>query len=343
MWGLLAWLILSLPKYRPTGKLRLKSALIQLALLIGFFQILLSVIGGLFSGFGKSPYSFTPLGIFSNLIFVAAMLIGMELSRAWLINRLGKRHTFLVLALVAVLFTLLTIPLTRLTGLKANIESVTFLNATCLPLLAENLLASFLALLAGPLPAIAYRGMLQAFEWFSPVLPDPTWVLKGLIGTVAPIIGLVLVQGFYSSQTQRSQAKRAKEGSPVSWIITTVVAVLIIWFSVGLFPLHPALVASGSMRPTMDAGDIVIIAKMPADAVKPGDIIQFRRSEGVNVMHRVVEIQETEGAKSFITKGDAVDEPDTDPVIAENVVGKAVFNIPKIGWVAVVIKGLFTG
>jgi len=342
LWGLLAWAILWLPKYRPAGKLSLKSAIIQLALMIGFFQVVILVIGGLFSSFGKSPYSFTPLGIFTNLIFVGSMLIGMELSRAWLINRLGRHHTFLALGFVTLLYTLLCLPLARITTLGGNIESVRYLNSTCLPLLSENLLASFLAFLAGPLASIAYRGMLEAFEWFCPILPDPTWLLKGLIGTVVPIIGLVIVQGFYSSQTQRSQARRGKEGSLAGWIITTILAVLIIWFSMGLFPLHPTTIVSGSMRPTLDAGDVVIVAKAPADIVNQGDIIQFRK-EKVTVMHRVVDIQETEDSKFFITKGDANKNPDSDPVVPEQVVGKVVFRIPKIGWVAILVKGFFTG
>jgi len=343
LWGLLAWAILRLPRYSPAGKLRLKSSLIQLAVIIGFFQIGVYVIGGLFSGFGKSPYSFTPLGILTNLIFVGSMLIGMELSRAWLINRLGRHHTFLALAWVALLYTLFCLPLAQVTGLGANIESVTFLNSSFLPLLAENLLATFLAFLAGPLAAIAYRGILNGFWWFCPILPNPAWVLKGLMGTVVPIIGLVAVQRFYSSRTQPSHARRAKGGSLTGWIVTTIIAVLIIWFAVGLFPVHPTTVVGGSMRPVMDVGDVVIVAQAPADVIKPGDIIQFRKPEQVTVMHRVVEIEETEAGKFFITKGDANDKPDTDPVIPENIVGKVVFTIRKIGWVAIAVKGLFTG
>ena len=343
LWLLIAGAILVLPRYRTAAKLGDKASIIQLALMIGFFQMLLYVIGGLFSGFGKSPYSFTPTGILTNLFFVGSMLVGMEFSRSWLINHLGKHHTFLALAFLAVLYTLLSIPLTQITGLKPTVESISFINSTLLPSLAENLLASFLALLAGPLPAIAYRGILQAFWWFCPVLPDLPWAFKGLIGTVLPIIGLVVINSLYSPQPQRKRARRAESGSLAGWIVTTVAAVAIIWFAVGLFPVHPALVASGSMTPTMDVGDVVIIAKVPTDVIKPGDIIQFRRPERVTVMHRVVEIQETEGTKRFITKGDANDEPDDDPVIPENVVGKAVFNIPKIGWIAIVVKSFFTG
>jgi signal peptidase len=342
LWGLVAWAILVLPKYRTAGGLRVKSAIIQLALMIGFFQVLLYVIGGLFSGFGRSPYAFTPKSILTNLVFVGSMLIGMELSRAWLINRLGKKHTLLALVFVTVLYTLLSIPLARITGLTLGLGLISYMNSTVLPTLAENLLASFLALLGGPVAAIAYRGILQAFWWFCPILPNLSWAFSGLIGTVVPIVGLVLANSL-RSRRRPGQARREKEGSLAGWIVTTVVAVAIIWFAVGLFPVQPTTVISGSMRPTLDVGDVVIIAKVSADTIKTGDIIQFREGEGVTTVHRVVEIQESEGKIVFITQGDANREPDANPVIPENVVGKAIFAIPKIGWAAIAVKGFFMG
>lgn len=344
LWIIIGVVVLFLPRYRTAGKLKDKSSIIQLALMIGFFQLVLLIIGGLFAGFGKSPYSFTAMGISTNLLYVAAMLFGMELSRAWLVNHLGRKHVFLALALMAILYTLLSVPLTKLTGLRLEVGSIDFVNSTFLPSLAENLLATFLALLAGPIPALLYRGILQAFWWFSPVLPDLPWMFKGLIGTALPIVGLVLINSLYSPQTGPKRGKRAEKGSITGWIITTVAAVGIIWFAVGLFPLQPALVGSGSMEPKMYPGDVVIIAKVPTDNIETGDVIQFRVPEEVTVMHRVIEIQETEGgSKVFITKGDANDEPDSEPVIPENVVGKAVMTIPKVGWASVVVKQFFTG
>ena len=342
LWGLLAWAILVLPRYRTAGGLRVKSAVIQLALIVGFFQVLLYVIGGLFSGFGRSPYSFTPTGILTNLVFVGSMMVGMELSRAWLINHLGKKHTLLVLIFVSVLYTLLSIPLARITGLTLGLDSINYLNSTVLPALAENLLASFLALMGGPLAAIAYRGILQAFWWFCPILPNLSWAFKGLIGTVVPIVGLVLANSL-RSRRRPGQVRREREGSLAGWVVTTIVAVAIIWFAVGLFPVQPTTVISGSMRPTLDVGDVVIIAEVSTANIKPGDIIQFREAEGVTTVHRVVEIQENEGQTVFITQGDANSEPDANPVPSANVVGKAVFDIPKIGWIAIAVKELFMG
>jgi signal peptidase len=344
LWLIIGAVAIFLPRYRTAAKLKDRGSIIQLALIVGFFQMVLLIIGGLFAGFGKSPYSFTPTGIATNLLFVAAMLFGMEFSRAWLVNHLAKKHVFLALAFVAIIYTLLSVPLAQLTGIKLQVSSIDFVNSTFLPSLAESLLATFLALLAGPVPALLYRGILQAFWWFSPVLPDLPWMFKGLIGTALPIVGLVLINSLYSPQTGPKKGRRAESGSITGWIITTVAAVGIIWFTVGLFPFQPALVGSGSMEPKMYPGDVVIIAKVPADNIVVGDVIQFRVPEGITVMHRVIKIQETEsGGKTFITKGDANDEPDSEPVIPDNVVGKAVMTIPKVGWASVAVKGFFTG
>lgn len=344
LWLVLGIIALLLPRYRTTGKLKDRTAIIQLAFMVGFFQLILLIVGGLFSNFGKSPYSFTPTSIATNLFFVAAMLFGMETSRAWLVNSLSKKRVFLSLAFVAIIYTILSLPLTQLTGIRPEVESISFINSSLLPSLAENLLATFLALLGGPIPALIYRGILQAFWWFSPVLPDLPWMFKGLIGTALPIVGLVVINSLYSPQTGRKKRRQAESGSVTGWIITTVAAIAIIWFAVGLFPLQPALVGSGSMEPKMYPGDVVIIAKMPADNIELGDVIQFRVPEGATVMHRVIEIQETEeSGKLFITKGDANDEPDSEPVRPENVVGKAVMTIPKVGWASVAVKQFFTG
>ena len=263
-------------------------------------------------------------------------------SRRWLlVNSLSKKRAFLSLTFVAIIFTLLSIPLTQFTELRPDVESIGLINSSLLPSLAENLLATFLALLGGAIPALVYRGILQAFWWFSPVLPDLPWMFKGLIGTVLPIVGLVVINTLYSPQAKRKR-RRGESGSITGWIVTTVAAVAIIWFAVGLFPFQPALVGSGSMEPKMYTGDVVIIAKVSADNVELGDVIQFRVPEGITIMHRVIEIQETEGGgKRFITKGDNNPQVDSEPVIPENVVGKAVMTIPKIGWASVAVKQFF--
>jgi len=342
LWGLLAWAILIMPRYKTAGGFRIKNTLLQLALMIGFFQVLLYVIGGLFSSFGRSPYSFTPTGILTNLVFVGSMLVGMELSRAWLVNRLGKKHRFLALAFVAVLFTLLSLPLSRVMGIRPELASITYVNSTVLPTLAESMLATFLALLGGPLPAIAYRGILQGFWWFSPILPDLPWVFKGLFGVVVPIVGLVAANTLRTSGPGGRRNRPGKEGGLAGWIVTTVAAVAIIWFAAGLFPVHPTTIISGSMRPTLEVGDVVIVATVSPRLIEAGDVIQYREPGGIRSVHRVVEVQEIDGKLSFITQGDDNEEPDPNPVLPANLVGRMVFSVPRVGWASIAIREFFS-
>jgi len=339
IWGGLIFFILRLPRVQPTGKWQLRQDLPKLAAMIGGFQVFCLVIGGLFCGFGKSPYSSTPQSIFINLIFVGTALVAMELSRAYIINSFSKRHTILILALVALFFTMLSLPLGRFMGLGEPLATVTFLGGDGIPLLAENLLACLLVFLGGPIPAIAYRGVLQAFEWFSPILPDLSWGIKALLGTIVPAVGFLAVQSLSSGRLRIARRERRVRGgsSIVGWTVAGIVVLALLWFSLGLLPFYPSTVAGGSMSPALNLGDMVIASKVSPDVIREGDIIEFRQGE-MMVIHRVIDIEETEGSKFFITKGDANSVADMDPVSPEQVKGRVMLNVPRLGWVTLFFR-----
>lgn len=345
LWGLLILAMRFLPGYQTIARQSLRNSFLQIALGIGFLQVFLYIIGGLLSGFGKNPASITPLGITVNLFFVGSMLVGMEMSRAWLVTRLGKRHSFLALALVALIYTFVSIPLSQVTGFKMEIQSANLVISSWFPLLAENLIASLLAMLAGARASLSYRGLLAAFWWFCPVLPNLNWSLKGLIGVGVPILGMIAVSSFYSAKANRGKSRRwANTASfPTGWIVTALACVVIVWFAVGVFPFKPSVVPTGSMIPVINPGDMVIVAKTSGSNVKLGDIIEYRNvKEHINIVHRVIEVQGEDAQRFFITKGDNNNAPDIEPVPELNVVGKVVFNIPKVGWISIMIKNLFT-
>jgi len=56
------------------------------------------------------------------------------------------------------------------------------------------------------------------------------------------------------------------------------------------------------------------------------------------VIHRVIDIQGSGDSKQFITKGDANDNPDIDPVSPEQVKGEVMFAVPKPGWVTLILR-----
>jgi signal peptidase len=205
-----------------------------------------------------------------------------------------------------------------------------------------SLFASYLAYLGGALTAIGYMGILQAFEWFSPILPDLDWAIMALIGTLGPAIGFLIIQNSIqlTQPGARGTRRRKKTKDPaLSWAGVAIVCVMLVFFSFGYFGVQPTVIYSGSMQPAIGVGDVVIISEVQVDMIQEGDIIQYRIGNiTIPTIHRVYEIHGEGDAKVFITKGDANDDPDSNPILPEEIMGKAIFTLPKIGWISIIIK-----
>ncbi len=318
-----------------------------MALLISFFQIFIIMDAGLINGFGESPLSHTATAITANLTLVTTTLVGTELSRAYLTKNLNRKRPNLIIGITTALYTIMNVSVFALINVVDPMKYSEFLGTGFLPILSENLLATYLALLSGPAASIAYRGPLQAFQWFVPILPDLSWAYKSLIGVMAPAIGFIFMTQATTQKdliraglpTQRRPAREARKGqtSIRGWLALTISLVLIVWTSTGLLGFYPTTIASGSMRPTMDVGDIAITTSIAPSEIQIGDIVQFWR-EGEMILHRIVEIQQVGAMRQFITKGDANPISDTDPVQPSQIRGKLVFIVPKLGWVSIYFK-----
>jgi len=344
LWCALIAAVVLIARSRQGGELRFTKDFAGIALLLGAFQVSCFLIAGLLSSFGKSPYTHTPYGIFLNVVFFGTALVGFELARAYLLSRFDRRHTMLAIVLISLLYTVLGVPLTRLTGLD-GFSAFPFLGGTMLPAFAEHLLASFLALIGGPVPALAYRGLMECFEWFSPILPNLTWMVRAFVGVLAPLIGMLVVQSMYAEKEEalglKEERKPMSRSSVVGWVVTAVLAVVIIWFSSGLLGFHPVVIVSGSMSPAISVGDVAVVKDVSAESIVEGDVIQYVRG-GNTTIHRVVEVGRENGDVFFITKGDANDSPDSRPVYAEEVEGRVSFVLPKVGWLSIGFKNLFS-
>jgi signal peptidase len=332
-----------------TEKLRswTNKRIIIMALLAAVFQIFILIDAGLITQFARSPLSFSPAGIALNLILVSSTLLGMEMSRGYLTKNLSRKNPTLNVAVITILYTFANVSIFALINFQDPLSYTKFIGERFLPILTENLLATYLALISGPMASLAYRAPLQAFQWFCPILPDPSWGYTALIGVMAPTIGFIainmattqrdLTKAGISTPRMQTRKSRKSEKSTKGWLIISVFLVLTVWTSTGLFGFYPTIVASGSMRPALDVGDISIVTSTNPSNIQVGDIIQYWQGEEMN-LHRVAEIQQTESGLQFITKGDANNAPDTTPVTADQIRGKLILTIPKVGWVSIAIK-----
>lgn len=93
------------------------------------------------------------------------------------------------------------------------------------------------------------------------------------------------------------------------------------------------IVLSGSMSPEFDTGSLAFVKETDPLAIVVGDIITFRSQSGSDTLttHRVVEVLREDGL-SFVTRGDANNVNDPNPVPAENVVGTVTGSVPYVGY-----------
>ncbi len=94
----------------------------------------------------------------------------------------------------------------------------------------------------------------------------------------------------------------------------------------GVYPsvlgISTAVVVSGSMEPTIGVGDLIVIQSRRAYQV--GDVITFSTGGQLPVTHRII-AQNPDG--SFVTKGDANNSADLQPIPQEEIAGKVVFTL----------------
>jgi len=89
-------------------------------------------------------------------------------------------------------------------------------------------------------------------------------------------------------------------------------------------------VLSGSMRPVLEPGDIIII-KDNTNIVE-GDIITFK-SNNLIITHRVVNMTSGEDGLLYSTKGDNNNVEDKILIKQENILGEYLFRIPYLGYI----------
>lgn len=99
------------------------------------------------------------------------------------------------------------------------------------------------------------------------------------------------------------------------------------------------VVLSGSMLPEIAIKDIVVTKKVPAEDLEVGDIITFiapdSRYGGISITHRILDkyYDESIGSYTYRTKGDNNNVADSALVPNNNILGKVILKLPKLGYI----------
>ncbi len=145
---------------------------------------------------------------------------------------------------------------------------------------------------------------------------------------------------------QKSNVNLYKE--ILSYAVILILAVLL--------SAHLSVVVSGSMEPSFYRGDIVATENVdtygiqefnPYTDVNVNDVVVYNAKwYSEPVIHRVIDIQQINGSKYYIIKGDNNEVQDPYPVSPDQIkskvikIGNSLLIIPKLGYITLLFRGL---
>lgn len=108
-----------------------------------------------------------------------------------------------------------------------------------------------------------------------------------------------------------------------------------------LLGFHLSVVTSGSMRPTIKPGDVVLTKYESVGALKAGEVILYYNTKlGTEVAHRIEDIKVKSDQLMVTTKGDANPVADTPVLFNQSMpIPVAKLVLPKIGYLLINLTG----
>lgn len=314
----------------------------QSLIIILIIYIIIYFLLGLLFGFQKTPYSKDIFSILKNIWSFGGIIFFQEIVRASMIKLEKKKYINFIM--IVILFVGVNLSFNNFSENFSSVKDTFIYSATTLiPLIVTSGVLTYLSYIGGARLPIIYRLFVALPEFIIPIMPNLDWFVTAVIGVTLPLAVFVYLNYVHINKQERLSRRARKKYSPVVYIPVFVFIALVAGFVIGIFKYQPVAVLSGSMSPTFNRGDAVVIQKLTKaekNELKEGDIIQFT-SGSKFVVHRIVKIGNDEyGNKTFTTKGDHNNGNDTYPVGIDQVVGKVSFVIPYIGYPSVWLSGM---
>lgn len=302
---------------------------------------------GLIKGYVKSPYSYKLLVFLKNIIPIIITIIFEELLRYNLLLKSKNTKIYKIISFI-LFYTLDIFIISQLYNLNDRESILEMITVGAIPLIFENIMLTDFSSEYGYNPCIGYKLCIRLYSYIMPITPDLDIYIKSIIMLFIPILTrfIVNIQFKHKKKTKMLDIKENDYLSKLlSGLVISLVIILIALCS-NLFSFWIAVVGSGSMEPTINIGDAVIIdkrVKKNMSKLKVNDVIVFKIKNKIYT-HRIVEIKEENNTYSYKTKGDRIGNAiDSWNVTEENIIGKVKYKISYVGYPTIWLNNFIRG
>lgn len=309
---------------------------------IAFTVIIYGV--GMIVGFSKTPYSLKFINIIKNLIPLFLWIGISEILRYNIIIKANKSK--LILLLTILLFTLVDVSLVLHLYKLSKIEQILELSTVVIiPSIAKNYVLCDMSLKYGYESSMIYQALTNVWLYVLPFTPSYGPYLDSVFNFLQPLSVWFIINLIYQKEDMNDIRNKNIVYKVVTGIFTLLI-ILIVGLYSNLFRYWIAVIGSGSMSPTIEVGDAIIIDKSyrkHPEHLKVGEILVFKVHDTIYT-HRIIDIDEVNGSYSITTKGDRKGQAtDTWRVTNDDIVGIVKFKIPAVGKPSIWLNGIMEG
>ncbi len=246
-----------------------------------------------------TPYDISPEGIFHNLLSIVPALTAREMVRSYAVGNAfrQKRAAMQKAVILTLLFALLEINFGKIPALTDAAGVFSYVARDVVPVVFkkhDTVPAGLLRRIpGGPYLCFGNSGFPAYVSFFA---------IPALAGGQRPGILFPVMFAFFLNEKYQAltgTAGKRDEGNTAVYGACLILSVLFAWFVVGVFPVYPSVVLTGSMEPGIRPGDAILVKKLTQEEevlqLEEGDIINFKREE-ITITHRILEVRKDEAA-----------------------------------------------
>lgn len=327
--GVISYFLFGLEK----NKVFNKNKLIKYFILFVISSMIFIYAIGLLSGFLRSPYNRTIFGIIKNISWLILFYIVLELLRY---NLMKKGDGSKIIFILVVLFTtLFDISLGMIVyNFKVKVELLKFTTILLIPSISKNMVLTSFSYKYGYETTIIYQLVTNLYFYIMPIYPAFDYFLTSIIGFIQPILVWALCKNVFDKEKKEDIREKHIVAKVIAGISIFLSIIIIALFS-NLFRYWIAVVGTGSMSPTINVGDIIIVDKNVSKEptkLKVGQVLVFEEKNRIYT-HRITKIDDNNGNVKITTKGDRKGNAVDSWVVTNNeIIGVVKFKIPYIGY-----------
>ena len=317
-----------------------KYDIIQTVIICVILYFVIYFMSGFIAGFADTNYNNSFKGIILNLWSFGSIIIFQEYIRKVLINRCGRNKWMFVLVTIIFIFNDVHNSLITL-KIKDFADFFKYMIVTFNPIVAKNIMLSYLAYKSDFIPGMIYRVFMETYSFIIPFAPNYNWFLLGVVELIMPFIIYFRCHRITAKREDKKEYKKNYKRT-YFYVPTLIVIIILALLVSGVFKYQLIAIGSNSMNPIFYRGDALIFEKIEPKKtnVKVGDVVVFQSDEMV-IVHRIIEKRKTKNGKNiYITKGDNNNAPDSDVLEENMILGKTKLVIKFIGYPSVWLQDI---